>query len=144
MEASQLKDLVKRYYENRDFITNEESTKMALVVPFIRHLGYDPNCPREVRLEFAGEFTRGDGKKCPDRVDFAIFDKSGNKPLIIIEAKTLGTDVYSRSPQLARYIAQMTDLRFGIITDGCQFLFFGDLENPNQMDSKPFFSFSFE
>lgn len=42
MDAEHLKDLVKRLDENRDFITNEETAKMALVVPFIRLLGYDP------------------------------------------------------------------------------------------------------
>ncbi|RYZ45739.1 MAG: restriction endonuclease, partial [Myxococcaceae bacterium] len=33
---------------------------------------------------------------------------------------------------------------FGIITDGCHYLFFGDLENPNVMDPEPFFTFSLE
>jgi len=144
MDVGNIQDLVKRYFENKDFITNEESTKMALIVPFIRYLGYDPNSPKEVRLEYSAEFTQGDGKKSPDRIDFAIFDKTGAKALMIIEAKPLGTDLQSRSPQLARYIAQMPYLRFGIMTDGCRFLFYGDLESPNQMDSKPFFSFSLD
>jgi predicted type IV restriction endonuclease len=144
MEANQLLELVKRYHENREFITNEETAKMALVVPFIRLLGYDPNTPREVRLEYAAEFTQGDGKRLPDRMDFAIFDQTGTKPLMVIETKPLGTDLQAKSQQLARYIAQMADLHFGIITDGCHYLFFGDLENPNQMDREPFFSFSLE
>jgi hypothetical protein len=144
MDAKQLLDLVNRYQDNRDFITNEESTKMALIVPFIRHLGYDPNSPREVRLEYAAEFTQGDGKRHPDRMDYAIFDKQGVKPLMVIEAKPLGSDLHAKSQQLARYIAQMPDLHFGILTDGCHYLFFGDLENANQMDSEPFFSFSLD
>ena len=77
MDANQLLDLVQRYQENRQFITNEESTKMALIVPFIRHLGYDPNSPREVRHEFTAEFTQGDGKRLADRMDYAIFDTTG-------------------------------------------------------------------
>jgi hypothetical protein len=144
MEANQLLDLVKRYNENREYITNEETAKMALVVPFIRLLGYDPNIPKEVRLEYAAEFTQGDGKRLQDRMDFAIFDQTGSKPLMVIETKPLGTDLMAKSQQLARYIAQMADLHFGIITDGCHYLFFGDLENPNQMDREPFFSFSLE
>jgi len=144
MDTDKLLDLVKRYHENRDFITNEESSKMALIVPFIRHLGYDPNSPREVRFEFRAEFTHGDGKKHADRMDYAIFDKSGTKPLMVIEAKPLGSDIDARSPQLARYIAQMPDLHFGIITDGCKYLFFGDLESPNQMDEEPFFNFALD
>ncbi len=144
MEANQLLDLVKRYEENRDFISNEETAKMALVVPFIKHLGFDPNSPREVRLEYCADFIQQDGKKFPDRMDFAIFDKTGEKPQIVIETKPLGTDLRSRSQQLARYLAQLPDLHFGIITDGCHYLFFGDLERPNVMDAAPFFEFSLD
>jgi predicted type IV restriction endonuclease len=144
VETNQLLDLVRRYVENREFITNEETVKMALVVPFIRMLGYDPNNPREVRLEFSAEFTQGDGKRLADRMDFAIFDSTGAKPLMVIETKPLGTDLKAKAQQLARYIAQMADLHFGIITDGCHYLFFGDLESPNQMDRDPFFSFSLD
>jgi hypothetical protein len=144
MEAEQLLDLVKRYHENRDFIANEETAKMALVVPFIRLLGYEPNLPREVRPEYTADFTQADGKRQPDRMDFAIFDKTGSKPLMVIETKPLGTDLRGRANQLARYIAQVADLHFGIITDGCHYLFYGDLENPNQMDREPFFSFTLD
>lgn len=144
MDTDQMQDLVERYRANREFITNEETAKMALVVPFIRLLGYDPNMPKEVRLEFCAEFVQGDGKKYADRMDFAIFDTTGSKPLMVIETKPLNTDLPSKAQQLARYIAQLPDLHFGIITDGCTYLFYGDLENPNQMDKKPFFSFSLE
>jgi predicted type IV restriction endonuclease len=144
MDANQLQGLVQRYIENREFITNEEAAKMGLVVPFIRLLGYDPNLPREVRPEFAADFVQGDGKKLPDRMDYAIFDRTGTKPLMVIETKPLGTDLAAKSQQLARYVAQLPDLHFGIITDGCHYLFYGDLENPNQMDKEPFFSFALD
>ncbi|MBI5500635.1 MAG: type I restriction enzyme HsdR N-terminal domain-containing protein [Deltaproteobacteria bacterium] len=144
MDANQLVELVQRYRENRDFIANEETAKMTLVVPFIRLLGYDPSTPREVRPEFAAEFTQADGKRQPDRMDFAIFDKTGSKPLLVIETKPLGTDLASKANQLARYIAQVADLHFGIITDGCHYLFYGDLESQNQMDREPFFTFSLD
>lgn len=63
---------------------------------------------------------------------------------MVIETKPLGTDLASKSNQLARYIAQMPDLRFGIITDGCHYLFFGDLDQQNQMDREPFFRFTLD
>ena len=144
MDTNQLLELVKRFDDNKEFISNEETAKMALVVPFIRMLGYDPNLPKEVRLEYSAEFTQGDGKRLPDRMDFAIFDTTGQKPLMVMETKPLGTDLRSKSQQLARYISQMPDLHFGIITDGCHYLLYGDLENPNQMDRNPFFSFSLD
>ncbi|QDE93283.1 restriction endonuclease [Myxococcus xanthus] len=144
MDANHLLELVKRYQDNKAFISNEETAKIALVVPFIRSLGYDPSVPREVRLEYTADFVQGDGKKLPDRMDFAIFDQTGTKPLIVIETKPLGTDLKSRAQQLARYLSQLPELHFGIITDGCHYLFFGDLENPNVMDPEPFFTFSLE
>ncbi|MBI1320752.1 MAG: restriction endonuclease [Candidatus Hydrogenedens sp.] len=137
-------ELVKRYRENKEFISNEETAKMALVVPFVRYLGYDPNNPREVRLEYSAEFVQGDGKRLPDRMDFAIFDVTGTKPLIVIETKPLGTDLKARAQQLARYLSQMPELHFGIITDGCHYLFYGDLDQPNLMDNEPFFTFSLD
>lgn len=142
MNAEQLVQLATTYFENRDFINNEETAKMSLVVPFIRLLGYEPNLPREVRLEYSADFVQGDGKKLPDRMDFAIFDRTGTKPLFVIETKPLGTNLQSKSQQLARYIAQLPDLHFGIMTDGCEYLFYGDLDAPNQMCVEPYFSFS--
>jgi len=144
MDTEKLRDLVRRYQENKEYITNEETAKMALVVPFVRALGYDPNSPREVRLEYCADFAQGDGKKFPDRMDFAIFDKNGQKPLMVIETKPLGTNLQSNSYQLARYVSQLPELHFGIITDGNHYLFFGDLEAPNCMDKEPFFSFSLD
>ena len=142
MNAEQLIKLAQVYKENSDFITNEETAKMALVVPFIRSLGYDPNMPKEVRPEYTADFTQGDGKRFPDRMDFAIFDKNGIKPLMIIETKTLGTNLRAKSQQLARYISQLPDLHFGILTDGCEYQFYGDLESQNVMDNEPFFCFA--
>lgn len=142
MDAKALRELVRRYQDNREFITNEEMTKASLIVPFISALGYDPSSPREVRLEYTAEFTANDGKRLPDRMDYAIFDASGKDVILVIEAKPLGYDVRVRSPQLARYMSQLPLLRFGIITDGCDYLFFGDLVSPNVMDENPFFSFS--
>lgn len=144
MDAKGLQQLVTKYEENKDFITNEETAKMALIVPFLRLLGYDPNMPREVRAEYAADFTQGDGKRLPDRMDYAIFDKAGAKPLFVVEAKPLGTDLRSRTQQLARYISQLPGLHFGIITDGCHYLFFGDLDRENVMDAEPFFSFALD
>lgn len=144
MDASHMLELVARFQDNREYIQNEETAKVALVIPLIKMLGYDPGTPREVRLEYSADFTQGDGKRLPDRMDFAIFDKTGTKPLMVIETKPLGTDLKSKSQQLARYIAQMPELHFGIITDGCVYHLFGDLESPNQMDRDPFFSFSLD
>jgi hypothetical protein len=106
MDREKLLELVRSYHENKDFINNEETAKLALVVPLLRLLGYDPNNPREVRLEYCADFAQCDGKKLPDRMDFALFDPTGAKPLMVVETKPLGYDLKSRSRQLARYIGQ--------------------------------------
>lgn len=144
MHAKKLGELVARYQENRDFICNEETTKHCLILPFLSSLGYDVHSPREVRPEYAAEFTVGDGKRYQDKMDYAIFDAKGQKPLIVIEVKPLGTNLQERSQQLARYMSQLPDLRFGILTDGCQYLFYSDLCQTNVMDEKPFFKFSLD
>jgi predicted type IV restriction endonuclease len=80
MDAKALRDLARRYQDNKEFITNEEMTKASLIVPFITALGYDTSNPREVRLEYAAEFTANDGKKLPNRMDYAIFDTARQAP----------------------------------------------------------------
>jgi hypothetical protein len=144
MDAETLRKLADRYRRDRDLIRNEEQTKQSLVIPFFKALGYDPTNPREVRLEYAAPFTENDGKRHADRMDLAIFDATGVHPLLVVETKPLGADVRTRSPQLARYMGQMPELRFGIMTDGCHYLFFGDLRRPNIMDETPFFQFSLD
>ena len=136
--------LSEKYKEDQEFIKNEEMTKAALVIPFLQLLGYDTNSPREVRHEYQADFTKGDGKRYKDRMDYAIFDKTGKEPRLVVEAKTLGSNLDQHSPQLARYLAQLPELHFGILTDGCRYLFFGDLDNPNVMDSLPFFELSLD
>jgi hypothetical protein len=142
MDAKTLVNLAVRFRENKEFIINEETTKHSLVIPFIGSLGYDTASPREVRPEYAAEFTAHDGKRLPDRMDYAIFDRTGKKIRLVLEVKPLGGDIDRRSPQLARYMSQLPDLRFGIMTDGCNYHFYSDLEQPNVMDERPFFTFS--
>lgn len=144
IDPKQLADLAKKFEAEKEFISNEEETKAAFVVPLVQLLGYNPQSPREVRREYTAPFVQGDGKKFPDRMDLAIFDPTGQTPRFVIEVKPIGTDLQSKSQQLARYIGQIPDLHFGIMTDGCHFLFYGDLENSNVMDRDPFYCFALD
>ncbi|MDP3562991.1 MAG: hypothetical protein Q8R70_00725, partial [Methanoregula sp.] len=71
--------------ENKQYITNEETTKHSLIIPFIQVLGYDVFNPREVKPEFDSDF----GKKKGTKVDYAIF--KDEKPIIFVEAKPVVT-----------------------------------------------------
>ena len=144
LDPKQLVDLATKHGKFRGVIANEQMAKMTLVVPFIELLGYDSRNPIEVRAEFSAEFVQKDGKKWKDKMDFAIFDETGSKPHMVLECKPLGADLRALSNQLARYIGQLANLHFGIMTDGCHYLFYGDLETPNIMDPEPFFQFALD
>ena len=114
-------------------LTNEESTKMALIAPFIQALGYDIFNPTEVKPEFAADLP---GIKQGERVDYAVLENG--HPKILVEAKAYNVDLKtSEKGQLSRYF-QATKARIGILTNGKKFLFYSDLDRPNLMDERPF------
>jgi len=115
-------------------ILTEEGTKNALVMPFIRILGYDPSNLDEVNPELIADV----GTKKGEKVDYAIL-KDG-KPVILIECKMVNTDLNKEhASQLFRYFTVTnTPARVGILTNGIIYQFFTDLDERNKMDKKPF------
>ena len=113
-------------------IENEESTKHALVMPFVKALGYDVYDLSEVVPEFTADFAEKKGEK----VDYAILHDGS--PAVLVECKTAGSDLaVEHAEQLFRYF-QVTDARIGILTNGVCYRFFSDLEEKNKMDERPF------
>ena len=56
----------------------------------------------------------------------------------MIECKKYGSNLAENAvSQLVRYFGA-TDVHFGILTDGINYRFFSDLDQPNVMDAKPF------
>ena len=114
---------------------SEEATKLALIVPFLKILGYDVYDLREV----VPEFTADVGRKKGEKVDFAIL--RNGKPVILIECKAVGNELTAENAtQLLRYFSA-TEARFGILTNGVRYQFYADLARPNIMDSDPFLEF---
>jgi len=115
-------------------ILTEEGTKNALIMPFIRILGYDPFNPNEVNPEYIADV----GVKQGEKIDYAIM--KDNKPVILIECKTVNTDLKKEhASQLFRYFTVTnTPARVGILTNGVIYQFYTDLDEPNKMDKKPF------
>jgi hypothetical protein len=105
------------------------------VLPFIQTLGFDPFNLEEVIPEFITDV----GIKKGEKIDFAL--KIDNKIAILMEVKpitmSLGSAQYS---QLYRYFA-VSEARLAILTNGREFWFFSDIEEPNKLDGKPFFVF---
>lgn len=128
----QLQSLSKRISKQISITTTEEATKNAFVMPFIQTLGYDVFDPTEV----IPEFTADVGKKKGEKVDYAI--TINGKPTMLFECKTCTSDLQeSHAAQLRRYF-HVTEARIGVLTNGANYMFFSDLDEPNIMDKKPF------
>lgn len=113
-------------------IATEEGTKNALIMPFIRILGYDVFNPNEVNPEYTADV----GIKKGEKVDYAIM-KDG-EAAILFECKTVNSNLNKEhTSQLFRYFS-VTPAKVGILTNGMIYQFFTDLEVTNKMDQKPF------
>lgn len=131
-----LRELSARIPKLLEHLQTEEATKNALVMPFINALGYNVFDPTEVNPELTADV----GTKKGEKVDYAILREG--KPIILFECKPVGTNLDREcASQLYRYFS-VTAARFGVLTDGVNYRFFSDLEEPNKMDSRPFFEFS--
>ena len=132
----ELRLLASRIKATKDLIQTEEATKNAMIMPFIQILGYNVFNPLEVTPELIADV----GTKKGEKVDYAIL-KDG-KPIILFECKKSGGDLsINHAAQLFRYF-HVTAARFGVLTNGINYRFFTDLEQPNKMDEKPFFEFN--
>lgn len=126
-----LKAVGKRVGQLKDSIGTEEATKTALIMPFFQTLGFDVFNP----VEFVPEFTADVGIKKGEKVDYAIV--LDGKPSILIEAKSINEPLTKHDSQLFRYFGTTTS-KFGILTNGQEYKFFTDLDEPNKMDTTPF------
>lgn len=131
-----LRDISSRISEHKDSVETEEATKNAFIMPFIASLGYDVFNPGEV----IPEFTADVGTKKGEKVDYAI--RKDGKIILLIECKKACVDLHkSHSSQLYRYFST-TEARFSVLTNGVIYEFYSDIDEPNKMDSKPFFEFN--
>ena len=128
----EIKALAERAQKLKASLATEEATKTALVMPFIRLLGYDVFNPHEVVPEFVADVAGRKGEK----VDYAIMD--ADKPIMIIECKTCGAALDAeKCEQLHRYFLTL-DTSIGILTDGIRYLFYSKGDDGKKMDTRPF------
>ena len=126
-----LKILSTRVTNLKGNIATEEASKTSLIMPFFQLLGYDVFNP----TEFVPEFTADVGIKKGEKVDYAVVLDA--IPVILVEAKSITEKLTKHDSQLFRYFGTTTS-RFGILTNGEEYKFFTDLDEPNKMDSTPF------
>ncbi len=116
-------------------IQTEEATKNALIMPFIKALGYDVFNPLEVVPEYIADI----GIKKGEKVDYAIM--KDDQPAILVECKHWGENLDPHNSQLFRYF-HTTKAKFGLLSNGIIYRFYTDLIEANKMDEKPFFEFN--
>ncbi|RUS48388.1 type I restriction endonuclease [Cohnella sp. AR92] len=131
----QIKSLSRRVQKMKDNIHTEEATKTSVIMPFFQLLGYDIFNPEE----FVPEFVADVGIKKGEKVDYAILQN--NKPVILIEAKSIQEELSKHDSQLFRYFGT-TVAKFAILTNGIIYRFYTDLDEQNKMDATPFFEFN--
>lgn len=137
--VDEVKVLGTRSRELASKLGTEEATKTALILPFIRLLGYDIFNPTEVIPEFQAEA----GVKKDQRVDYALL--KDENPIILIEAKAYNEPLSEEhADQLKRYFPFVKTAKIGILTNGHQYKFFTDLEEENVMDNSPYMEFDIE
>ena len=132
-----LEQLQQKVVGLKDQIATEEATKNAFVMPFIQILGYDIFNPTEVVPEHVCDI----GTKKGEKVDYVI--KNNDEPIFIIECKHWKENADAHNSQLHRYY-HVSKTRFGVLTNGIVYNFYTDLEKPNIMDEKPFFTIDIE
>lgn len=130
-----LRAIAERVKSHSSTMATEEAVKTAVVLPFLRSLGYDVFDPAEVVPEFTADAV---GKK-GEKVDYAI--KIDNEIRILIECKPISVALEKKHlDQLYRYFS-VTNAKFAILTNGRTFNFYTDLEAPNKLDTRPFLVF---
>lgn len=113
--------------------TTEETTKQALILPFLDILGFSPYDPQKVKAEYGADFP---GVKVNERVDYALFCQG--IPVMFIEAKAYKEKIDNHCPQLSRYFNSTPEVTISAITNGVEWRFFTDLKEKNIMDPTPF------
>ena len=129
------RDSIKQIAEKADKLKGnlptEEATKNALIMPFIKALGYDVFNPLEVLPEMSCDI----GTKKGEKIDYAIL-KDG-EPIMLIECKHWAQELNLHDNQLLRYF-HVSKAKFGVLTNGIAYRFYTDLSEPNKIDEKPF------
>lgn len=130
-----LRAISERVKTHSSSMATEEAVKTAVVLPFLRALGYDVFDPFEVIPEFTADAV---GKK-GENVDYAI--KINGDIRILIECKPISVALEKKHlDQLFRYFT-VTNAKFAILTNGRTFNFYTDLEETNKLDTRPFLIF---
>lgn len=138
-------EIYKKYHENKEIIDgSEERTKSNMIKPFFKVLEYDVDDISQC----IGEYDADIGEKKGEKVDYCFLIEG--KPAILVECKKSSVQLTDdHRIQLARYFGAKAsntlgfnlkdiDIKLGILTNGIEYRFYTDLENPNVMDKESY------
>ena len=111
-------ELAERIKRHRGYIGGSEiRTRVLLIDPVLRELGWDPENPDQVRLEFKGK------KGIPD---YALMVNGA--PVAIIEAKALGKKLKVAQKQIIRYTKdpECSHVSVIVFTNGDEWVFWSE------------------
>lgn len=131
-------DFAKEVREKKKDIHTEETTKIAIILPFLNLMGYDTTNPNVVKAEYTADV----GTKNGEKVDLAILDHG--KVNMLVECKSINTELQTDyKNQLLRYYG-VTDAEIGILTNGIIWQFYADSKQRGKMDETPFLELNLE
>ena len=95
MNFHELEKFRKNLINRKRSITTEETTKISLILPLFRILGYDTENPDEVKAEYACDVW----VKTSEKVDLVIL--IGGEVKMLVECKVSKNKTQFKSPQSA-------------------------------------------
>ena len=108
--------------ESKNMHLSETDTRVGLINPLFRSLGWD-----------FSDFTRIKNEvrtKRNDPIDYAFYNPavSEDKPILVLEAKTLGTNLNDKKiiKQLTGYLGEM-QTQWGLCADGNKYIMYNSL-----------------
>ena len=119
---------------------NEAQTRWMLIDPLILEgLGYSRE---DIIVEYSLENRDSDKY---NKLDYSII--VNNKPKLLVEAKSLGVNLYEKYSQLEEYFLSILNRYsydnselIGILTDGDKYLFYTNKVRDDKMDKLPFYT----
>ena len=121
-------DRIKNF--EREFTNNEQQTRLSLVDPVLKALGWDPQDPTTVKVEYQVRQRNRNNI----RVDYALLD-SKQEPIAFVEAKKLGTDLGPAQLQLFEY-AVGKSVPYAIATNGADWSIYKQEQTGTDFHSK--------
>lgn len=135
LSLSDFEELAIKVKNRKDRADCEENTKLYLIMPFLKVLGYDAEEPDDIKYEFTCDFGKKQGRK----VDYAIFNNG--ELTFILEAKDARLTNWRTNQDYIQALDdyfRYSDTHLAVLTNGLEYRFFTDSDKDGFVDLEPF------